>query len=578
MLSKDDQSLIDLALSQKMITQAQADEAAKAYETVAQLGLRLTLMEILREKGFLTLAQQRQLIQGLYQKGVRARVGGYEIMTRIGKGGMGTVYKARQLTMNRVVALKILRRRLASDKRYIERFQREARALAKLNHENIVQGIDVGEADGYHYFAMEFIEGTSIKETILNEGALDESLALGIALQMARALRFAHQNGIIHRDMKPSNIILTKDGVAKLCDLGLAKLTEAQEDTSVTQPGDPVGTALYISPEQARGETSIDARADIYSLGATLYHMAVGEVPFQGATRASTMTKHITEPLPPPKERNLALSDNTCAIIEKMMAKDRKDRYANCDEMIQDLQLAINDQPPVHAAAHLPAKPHPKPTVGALRRWHERARVAQRPTRRESFVLGAVAAILVVGGFVLFFGVGREFAPTEHETPAAMNEGAVEPESARAMLDYAQTFAAKNPRLYKDIIGKLEMIPAVAPDSPQALKARKLISEFRKRLDVEAQKAFDALKKECDDTAASDRFQAAIEVWQKFPSRCDIPEWRKKLDAEVAALRQAATAKFKDYEARALALAEQGQFDAAKAAYKDAESLGTKEV
>ena len=269
----------------------------------------------------------------------RKRVGGYEILERVGSGGMGAVFKARQVSMDRVVALKILPKNLAGDPAFVQRFVREARSAAKLSHPNIVQGIDVGQASGYYYFAMEFVEGGTVRGLLEDEGRIAEPRALAIVADVARALEHAHEQGIVHRDIKPDNIMLTSKGEVKLADLGLARSIDNVD--AVTTTGNAIGTPHYMSPEQASGETDLDTRSDIYSLGATLFHMVTGEKPFDGSTPAVVAAKHLTEP--PPRAREVApdISRATSDLIETMMAKGRAERPQTPAELIEDIQGAL---------------------------------------------------------------------------------------------------------------------------------------------------------------------------------------------------------------------------------------------
>jgi serine/threonine-protein kinase len=248
---------------------------------------------------------------------------------------MGAVYQAVQLSLDRVVAIKILTPALAQNPRYAKRFEREALASSKLNHPNIVSAIDVGEENGLRYLVMEFVPGNNVAQ-LLAGGPIEEHKAVGVAIQVARALDHAHRSEIVHRDIKPANILVTADGVAKLGDLGLAKNMEA--DASQTEEGMAMGTPFYVSPEQARGERRIDIRSDIYSLGATLYHMVTGRVPFPGPNPAVVMTRHLNDPLEPPDDVNPRLSRGISQIIERMMAKERESRYQTPAELITDLQ------------------------------------------------------------------------------------------------------------------------------------------------------------------------------------------------------------------------------------------------
>jgi eukaryotic-like serine/threonine-protein kinase len=268
---------------------------------------------------------------------------GYEVLDLLGEGGMGMVYRARQKSLDRIVALKILPASAAKETSFIKRFIAEARTVARLNHENIIAGIDVGEADGTYYFAMEHVEGESIAEIIERQGALEERFALQIAEQMSRALQHAHKHGLVHRDVKPQNILVTRNNLAKLCDLGLAKM-QSENDTSPT--GVPVGTPHYLSPEQARGEADVDIRSDVYSMGATLYHMLTGHTPFDGQSPMVLMTKHLTEEPTPPRRRDSSISKSASDLVMRMMAKDKEDRHQSPTELLEDVERVLSGKRP----------------------------------------------------------------------------------------------------------------------------------------------------------------------------------------------------------------------------------------
>jgi eukaryotic-like serine/threonine-protein kinase len=264
------------------------------------------------------------------------RLGGYRLVSKLGQGGMGAVYRAVQESMDRTVAIKVLPRNLAQNQDFIGRFLREARAAGKLSHPNIVAGIDAGFADGYYYFAMEYVEGSNLGDRLDAEGALAEAEAIEITVQIAEALEHAHEEGIIHRDVKPENILVTESGTAKLCDLGLARSTGG--DMRLTQAGMAVGTAYYMSPEQSRGQEP-ELSADIYSLGATLYHLVLGRPPFDGENSMQVMQKHINEVPPKPSEVCPgAISSALEAVILKMIAKRPEQRYESMAEVAAELQ------------------------------------------------------------------------------------------------------------------------------------------------------------------------------------------------------------------------------------------------
>ncbi len=260
---------------------------------------------------------------------------GYELLGEIGRGSIGTVWKARQLRMDRVVALKVMPPAAAAHPRLLARFLREARVVAKLAHENIVAGYDVGEVQGHRFFSMEYVDGQTVAAVLDRGGAMDEKRAAKVVVQVARALDHLAERRLVHRDIKPGNIVLNRRGVAKLCDLGFVRATDEPDET---EQGTTIGTPNYISPEQARGAARVDSRSDIYSLGASFYHMVTGSPPFSGRTAAEIMAKHIAERLPSPLERRPELSEPIAYILERMMAKDPADRYSSPGALVRDLE------------------------------------------------------------------------------------------------------------------------------------------------------------------------------------------------------------------------------------------------
>ncbi|MFH1732711.1 MAG: protein kinase [Planctomycetota bacterium] len=321
-------------------------------------------------------------------------VGGFEIISKLGKGGMGAVFKARQISADRIVALKILPPRLARNKTFTERFLREARSAAKLNHPHIVQAITAGQDGAYYYFAMECVSGPTVARMLKAKGVLPERRALEIARDVARALDCAHEAGLVHRDVKPDNILVDADGAAKLADLGLAREIEVT-DADLTQPGVAVGTPNYISPEQIRGEHGIDGRSDIYSLGATLYHMLVGQAPYAGGSSNEVMAKHLAEPVPDARKANPDVSPLAAAIVRKAMAKEAARRYPAAGAMLDSLQAAIAapQRPAIRPAARKPVPRKPTPTGDTA------VSPAVRRRRRSPvpwIIAGAVAAALLI--------------------------------------------------------------------------------------------------------------------------------------------------------------------------------------
>ena len=310
-----------------------------------------SLLEVMVAAKALTASQARRMLQELGGDGEKKlEIPGYQILDKIGKGSMGIVYKARQTSVDRIVALKVLLDALSQNKEFTKRFDREAKIAAKLSHNNIVNAIDAGEVSGHYFFVMEYIEGENIKDMLERGKVFDEKIALKIVLAVAEALKHAHSKGLIHRDIKPENIILTRDGNVKLADLGLARPT-ADEKWAMSEAGMAIGTPYYISPEQVRGQVDVDIRADIYGLGATLYHMVTGVVPYSGETPNEVMKKHVDKNclLTPPDHLNTKLSSGLGEVVETMMAKNRENRYRNPDDLILDLKCLIEGERPMIA-------------------------------------------------------------------------------------------------------------------------------------------------------------------------------------------------------------------------------------
>jgi serine/threonine-protein kinase len=312
-----------------------------------------SLADLLIEHNFITVNQAKRL-RGQIDDRRSSQIPGYQLLGKLGRGAMATVYKARQLSLDRTVAVKVLPKRLSENPEFVDRFYKEGKAAARLSHNNIVQAIDVGSTpEGYHYFAMEYVEGRTLYDMMQpppeGEGhSFSEAEALDIIIQITEALAHAHERGLIHRDVKPKNILLTPQGVAKLTDLGLARATDDKE-AAESEAGKAYGTPYYISPEQIRGEVDIDFRSDLYSLGATMYHLVTGRPPFDGDTPSAVMHKHLKMPLTPADHINTALSAGVGQIIDVAMAKKREDRYASTRDMLDDLQSVRRGERPLHA-------------------------------------------------------------------------------------------------------------------------------------------------------------------------------------------------------------------------------------
>lgn len=354
------------------------------------------LSEIMIELGYITRTQAERLKNNVKEsKTADHQIPGYKILGRLGTGAMAVVYKAKQLSLDRIVAIKVLPKRFSENSEYVERFYREGQAAARLNHPNIVQAFDVGEAGGYHYFVMEYVEGKTLYDDLVKGKVFSEEEALDIIIQVAHALAHAHARGLIHRDVKPKNIMINTAGVVKLADMGLARAT-TDIATAQTEEGKAYGTPYYIAPEQIRGEIDIDGRADIYSLGATFYHLLTGRAPFIADDPTEVMKKHLKEPLIPPDHINTRLSAGVSEVIEVMMAKRKQDRYKDVQELLIDLEAVRNGQTPPRA--------HKKYDVSMLEQLEKGQPVEEQPEQepyKEETITRYRLAVLVLSAIVI---------------------------------------------------------------------------------------------------------------------------------------------------------------------------------
>jgi serine/threonine-protein kinase len=306
--------------------------------------------------------------------------GRYRVISRLGSGGMADVYLAHDQLLGREVAVKILHHHFAEDQEFVERFRREASSAAALSHPNIVGIFDRGEWNGTYYIAMEYVAGRSLKALVREQGPLDPAAAIDIVIQILRAARFAHRRGVIHRDLKPHNVILDEEGRARVTDFGIARAGASD----MTMTGSIMGTAQYLSPEQAQGYAVSDA-SDLYSVGVILYELLTGVVPFEGETAVAVAFKQVSAAPRPPSELNPALPPSLDAIVLRALAKDPAERYSSADELIAALQ---------HERETLPSHP-----PGALAGGYDGRRTGEHPP--------AAGALLLAGGGPLIEDYGE---------------------------------------------------------------------------------------------------------------------------------------------------------------------------
>ena len=313
--------------------------------------------------------------------------GRYRLEAKLGSGGMSTVYLAKDETLDRPVAVKVMHREMSEQPDQLERFRQEARAVAKISHPNVVSVIDAGEDDGYPYIVFEYVEGETLKQRIARIGALDIQEAIAYAIEIARGLSIAHARNLVHRDIKPQNVLIDDEGRAKLTDFGISRQLEQD---GMTATGRVLGTTDYVAPEQAMGR-AVDPRSDIYSLGVVLYEMLVGQVPFHADSQVGVAMKHVNEDLPDVQRRRPEVSAAVALVVERSTAKDPAERYQDVGEMIDDLETALEVEAARagsttgEATSVLDAVPPPKRKLSSRGRWS----------------WAAIALLVLVGGGAL---------------------------------------------------------------------------------------------------------------------------------------------------------------------------------
>lgn len=356
--------------------------------------------------------------------------GPYQIVAPLGEGGMAAVYKAYQPAMERYVALKVLPRHFATDPQFVVRFQREAVLLAKLQHPHILPVFDYGQADGYTYIVMPFVQSGTLTDSLKGQ-PLNLPRIRQVISQVGDALNYAHAHGLIHRDVKPSNVLIDEGGNCLLTDFGLARMVE--DSVNLTTSGAIMGTPAYMSPEQGSGQ-KVDSRSDIYSLGVILYEMATGRVPYKAETPIAVVFKHIQDPLPPANTINPQVPEMVELVIFKALAKSPEDRYPTAGDMVRAIQAAIPDTTSIFPGGEVPIfpstiaqKPAPKPQA---------AKPVKKSNPRWWMAIGGMAALLVmIGMFYLFWGNSEK--PAQETSPAtatAMSTPVVEMPSTDTLL------------------------------------------------------------------------------------------------------------------------------------------------
>jgi serine/threonine-protein kinase len=497
------------------------------------------------------------------------RLGAYEVLAEVGQGGMGAVFKARQLSIGRLVALKVLPQRLAQNAEFRERFLCEARAAARLNHPNIVHVYDTGSAGGYSFIAMEFVEGRSAAQLLAERGPLPERGALRIARDVAAALDHAHRRGgIIHRDVKPENILVDADGVPKLADLGVAR-EATRIDGGLTRTGVAIGTPHYMAPEQIRGERELDGRADVYSLGVTLFHLLTGSRPYRGGSGAEVLSKHLTEPMPDPRSIRPDISSAAATIVLKATAKERDDRYPSALAMLDDIGRALAGEAPL-------ASPPPRDA-------------GQTDAGRSGGRLAAVALALLIaltaGGAALYGNpdwlrslrpgpkpsrpaAGTTSPPGATSRPASSEPARVATASTmpvtrdlakeHTLFDAARSWALAHPEDLDGAIARYERLDGQLRDPVLRTRARDALDDLRRRRARAVDDAWITIHQQATRLARAGDYDAAIRSYGRVPARFSR-HLRARADAEIGRIRAQARARIEPVLAAAKQLARNGR-------------------
>jgi serine/threonine-protein kinase len=510
-------------------------------------------------------------------------LGGYKILEIVGKGGMGTVYRATQISMNREVALKVLTGELARDSEYVQRFIREARVAAALDHPNLIRALDVGEAGGIYYFSMEFVSGSNVSRIVKEKGYYEPAEAVSIIVQVARALLYAHEKGMIHRDVKPENIMIDEKGNIKLADLGLAKrVIEAGGEGALTAAGQAMGTPYYMSPEQVTHARDADHRTDIYSLGATLYSMVTGKPPFAGQTAAAIMANVVYGNLIFPHSPQLPAP--LIRVIRNMMQKEPAKRYSNMGRVVDALEELLGTN-----------------FRESRRDWSEAVAQAAPAKRNKPLILAAAAGSILLIVILAVLMSGREqkqvLQPVEPlPTASATKESPAEkPEPAEQIPHIERTKPVQVPRedlddRARDDFRKALEFDSQHADSDYAQRIALFASVFEKypasQFATHARDNYNRLKayvQESADSAVSaakneKNFDARLSKLQEFLKRFPDTEQVARIQQEIEKTKQRLARKFKQDMTKSTALAEEEKFDEAQTLLDSIREYATQEL
>jgi len=537
-----DKIFLRIAVDNRVLEAQDADDVWAEMARLEREGEKVKARVLCVELGFMDQGLARKIkhqVRATLERMVREesrgqrQVAGFELFEKLSSGAMGTVYKARHLKLGKIVALKLLNPDMAKDKSYVARFLLEAQAAATLNHPNVVQAYDVGQTGNVHFIAMEYVEGKTLKELIKRRGQIEESAAVEIVLQLVDGLRHAWENRLVHRDVKPANIMITREGVTKLLDLGLVKRTDQASD--LTGDGRAVGTPYFMAPEQAL-DKGADYRADIYGLGATLFNLVTGEKPYVAATPVAVMNMHLKAPIPDASEVHRKVSKGLAQVITKMLAKRPADRYQDPERLIHDLTTVLQGFMPDLKGGETPVgldfiAPRNEGGESSGQRRGKRGGSGSAPQRsgyarrgrqnddaeyegddddepqRNWLPIAVAAAAGILIGVVVFLNSGNE--PKKVVVPDEPEVAEVDP-LAEAEKEAAKIYEALASEDWERV-SDLEAIAQTYKQTPTGKKARSKARDLRTTLTRAEEQRYDEGDRRLTEFAVTGRLRAAVD-------------------------------------------------------------------
>ena len=529
----------------------QIDAAKIKQEEHAKKRILVSLGEVLEQQGVLTKSMRENVEKKLLaqnQGGIK-QLGNFKLLNKLGEGGMGAVYLAEDIVAKRRVALKVLARNRATDTNFLTRFKREAKAAGKLKHPNIVSAYtardtDVREEIGFHFYAMEYCEGESLEHVLERDKMIPWERALDITAQVASGLQYAHANGIIHRDIKPANIYIVSGGVAKILDMGLSKNLIDSGQSFNTLDGQVLGTPHYISPEQAQGSREIDGRADIYSLGATLFHLLTGNTPYNGPAPANIIMQHITEPVPDLFAMRPDLPEDLCHIVRVMMAKNPNERYLDCSLLLGEIDLFKLGEP-------LPSKAIV--CAAEMRAAEAKTKVDDEKFMRDFYqyakiggVFAAVLIVLLIINSVVHWFMGPSQWEVENkdrimalssdgDASLRSNDWRQAYEKFQKIVALAKEEAPKDAKLQSEIGRAKQEIERLSKKLAEADEAKRLQEvEAQKLVEANKLKALELEQQKADEKKRKAEVQRQLVEAQQAEAARKVEEEQKAEAARVA--------------------------------------------